>query len=371
MSLYVEDNFVAMSFADVSTGDFQCTYSKYSISAILDEISKFTPKEIVIIDTIDEKIISSIKERFDVALTEKSKPFFIENACLNLSKQFSDFSAEDYEDIVIKGCNGLLNYIIETQKTTLIHINKIDYYHTIDYLSIDINSRRNLELTETLRDKAKKGSLLWVLDKTTTAMGGRLLRKWVEQPLIQKDIIEMRQNAVEEIMNNVPLCDDIRENLRDVYDIERLAGKISSKNVNAKELLSLKNSIGNLPAIKNLLKNFNSDLLKNIYDNIDCLDDIYSLLDEAILASPSLSIKEGGIIKDGYNSTIDELRTAKSHGKQWIASLEEQERTLTGIKSLKVKYNKVFGYYIEITKSNRSEERRVGKECRSRWSPYH
>ncbi|EGO87191.1 DNA mismatch repair protein MutS, partial [Clostridium botulinum C str. Stockholm] len=132
MSLYVEDNLVAMSFADVSTGDFQCTYSKYSISSILDEISKFTPKEIVIVDTIDEKIISSIKERFDVALTEKSQPFFIENACLNLSKQFSDFSAEDYEDIVIKGCNGLLNYIIETQKTTLIHINKIDYYHTID-----------------------------------------------------------------------------------------------------------------------------------------------------------------------------------------------------------------------------------------------
>ncbi|KEI04434.1 DNA mismatch repair protein MutS [Clostridium botulinum] len=352
MSLYVEDNLVAMSFADVSTGDFQCTYSKYSISAILDEISKFIPKEIVVLDTIDEKVISSIRERFDVALTEKSETFFIENACLNLSKQFADFNTEDYEDIVIKGCNGLLNYIIETQKTTLIHINKIDYYHTVDYLSIDINSRRNLELTETLRDKAKKGSLLWVLDKTATAMGGRLLRKWVEQPLIQKNIIEMRQNAVEEIMNNIPLCDDVRENLRDVYDIERLAGKISSKNVNAKELLSLKNSIGNLPAIKSLLKNFNSDLLKNIYDKLDCLEDIYSLLDNAILASPSLSIKEGGIIKDGYNNTIDELRMAKSHGKQWIASLEEQERTLTGIKSLKVKYNKVFGYYIEITKSN-------------------
>ena len=352
MSLYLENELVCMAFADVSTGDFQCTYVKYNESSILDEISKFMPKEIVIIDSIDDSIIKAIKERFEVSFTVKNREFFYLNASLNLKNQFPDFKEENYDDIVITGCNGLLNYIIETQKTTLIHINKLDYYETVDYLSIDINSRRNLELTETLRDKSKKGSLLWVLDKTTTAMGARLLRKWVEQPLIHKEIIENRQNAVEEILNNVPLLDDLRNNLKDVYDIERLAGKISSKNVNAKELLSLKNSIGNLPMIKKIIENYNSDLLKNIYSNLDCLEDLYSLLDKSILPSPALSIKEGGIIKDGYNKTIDELRMAKSHGTEWIASLEEQERNITGIKSLKVKYNKVFGYYIEITKSN-------------------
>ncbi|MEL7597721.1 MAG: DNA mismatch repair protein MutS, partial [Clostridiaceae bacterium] len=213
-------------------------------------------------------------------------------------------------------------------------------------------SRKNLELTETLREKTKKGSLLWVIDKTNTAMGGRLLRKWLEQPLIHKKLIDNRLNSVEEIINNQYLYEDLKEQLRDIYDIERLVGKISSKSVNAKELVSLKNSIEKLPKVKEILKNFNSELLTGLHNNLDCLEDIYELLNKSILDNPALSVKEGGIIKDGYNQEIDQLREAKAHGKEWIANLENREKEETQIKSLKIRYNKVFGYYIEITKSN-------------------
>ncbi|MGY0372045.1 DNA mismatch repair protein MutS [Clostridium sp. JNZ J1-5] len=352
MSLYIENDSSSLCFADVSTGDFQCTSVKYDISLILDEISKFIPKEIIICENFDEVLLDSINERFEISITRKPNSFFTDNAIENLKNQFPNFKIDDYEDVAVKSCNGLLNYIIETQKIFLVHINNIEYYNTIDYLSIDINSRRNLELTETLRDKSKKGSLLGVIDKTNTAMGARLLRKWLEQPLIQKEAIQGRLDSVEEIMSNLSLYEDIKIHLKDVYDIERLVGKISSKNVNAKELLSLKKSIENIPYIKNILSNFNSELLRYIYTNLDCLEDICDILNKAILESPALSIREGGIIKDGYNSTIDELRAAKSNGKQWIAALEQREKDVTGIKSLKVGYNKVFGYYIEVTKSN-------------------
>lgn len=352
MSLYQEANSLALAFADISTGDFQCTTFNYNINSVLDEISKFLPKEIITTDSTNKKIIDSINERFQVAFTMRSNEYFNENAIENFKKQFQNFDSGAVENVVIKCCNGLLNYIFETQKLVLPHINKIDYYDSVDYLSMDINSRRNLELTETLRDKSKKGSLLWVIDKTVTAMGARLLRKWVEQPLIDKEQIDSRLDAVEEIIENRPLYDDIKNCLKDIYDIERLVGKISSKSVNAKELLSLKNSIEKLPSIKNLLSNFNSSLIRNIYENLDCLEDVYTLLDKSILETPSISLKDGDIIKSGYNKTIDELRYAKSNGKQWIASLEEEERKITGIKSLKIGYNKVFGYYIEITKSN-------------------
>lgn len=352
MSLYVENNIASMSFADISTGEFQCTYANYDISIILDEISKYIPKEIIIQENIDNKLLLSIKERFEVSFTRRSNEYYINNAIENLKKQFMNFDEKSFNHILTSGINGLLNYIIETQKRVLTHIDTVEYYDIIDYLSIDINSRKNLELTETLREKTKKGSLLWVIDKTNTAMGGRLLRKWIEQPLIHKKLIDNRLNSVEEIINNQYLYEDLKEQLRDIYDIERLVGKISSKSVNAKELISLKNSIQKLPKVKEILKNFNSELLVGIYNNLDCLEDIYDLLNNSILDNPALSVKEGGIIKHGYNQEIDELREAKAHGKEWIASLENREREETQIKSLKIRYNKVFGYYIEITKSN-------------------
>lgn len=352
MSLYVENNIATMSFADISTGEFQCTYANFDISIILDEISKYIPKEIIIQENIDNKLLLSIKERFEVSFTKRSNKYYIDNAVENLKKQFANFDEKNFNHVLTKGINGLLNYIIETQKRVLTHIDTIEYYDIIDYLSIDINSRKNLELTETLREKAKKGSLLWVIDKTNTAMGGRLLRKWLEQPLIHKKLIDNRLNSVEEIINNQYLYEDLKDQLRDIYDIERLVGKISSKSVNAKELISLKNSIEKLPKVKEILKNFNSELLVGIHNNLDCLEDIYELLNKSILDNPALSVKEGGIINDGYNQEIDQLRAAKAHGKEWIANLENREREETQIKSLKIRYNKVFGYYIEITKSN-------------------
>lgn len=221
-------------------------------------------------------------------------------------------------------------------------------------MTIDLSSRRNLELTENLREKSKKGSLLWVLDKTETSMGSRMLRRWIEEPLVNKEKITLRLNAVEELFNDLSLNDSLKEALHDIYDIERILGKISNKNANAKDLIALKTSIGKIPNVKGIIENCTSSLLKNYYNNLDDLRDIYELLEKSIKEDPSLTLKDGDLIKDGFNSEIDELRLAKTNGKDWISSLENREREFTGIKSLKVGFNKVFGYYIEISKANYS-----------------
>ncbi|KHD38130.1 DNA mismatch repair protein MutS [Clostridium acetobutylicum] len=352
MSLFIHDKVSAMCFADISTGEFNLTETELDFEIILNEISKFSPKELVLQENLDDKLVDKIKERFDVVYNRFSNEYFKEHRNENLKAQFSNYAEVNMTEGLKSCANGLIKYIIDTQKTALTHIDELQKYEIVDFLSIDINSRRNLELTETLKDKSKKGSLLWVLDKTSTAMGGRQIRKWIERPLIDDEKINLRLDAVEEMLTNVSYNEDLKELLKQVYDIERLAGKISSKSVNAKEMISLRGSIEKLPAIKKLIKNFNSELLVNMENALDDLGDIYKLLYESINDNPSLSIKEGNIIKEGYNKDIDELRLAKSHGKQWIASLENTEREVTGIKSLKVSYNKVFGYYIEITKSN-------------------
>ncbi|NGT27024.1 DNA mismatch repair protein MutS, partial [Clostridium perfringens] len=224
----------------------------------------------------------------------------------------------------------------------------------VDFMTIDLSSRRNLELTENLREKSKKGSLLWVLDKTETSMGSRMLRRWIEEPLVNKEKITLRLNAVEELFNDLSLNDSLKEALHDIYDIERILGKISNKNANAKDLIALKTSIGKIPNVKGIIENCTSSLLKNYHHNLDDLRDIYELLEKSIKEDPSLTLKDGDLIKDGFNSEIDELRLAKTNGKDWISSLENREREFTGIKSLKVGFNKVFGYYIEISKANYS-----------------
>ena len=221
-------------------------------------------------------------------------------------------------------------------------------------MTIDLSSRRNLELTENLREKSKKGSLLWVLDKTETSMGSRMLRRWIEEPLVNKEKITLRLNAVEELFNDLSLNDSLKEALHDIYDIERILGKISNKNANAKDLIALKTSIGKIPNVKGIIENCTSSLLKNYHHNLDDLRDIYDLLEKSIKEDPSLTLKDGDLIKDGFNGEIDELRLAKTNGKDWISSLENREREFTGIKSLKVGFNKVFGYYIEISKANYS-----------------
>jgi DNA mismatch repair protein MutS len=356
MSIYIDSkiDYVGISIVDISTGEFYCTYSRFQPSVLIDELSKFSPKEILIQNQIDDNILNLIKERYNILYTKKEDEFFTTKALEKMQEQFLNCNFKEFHISMVYAGNGLLSYIIETQKQNLCNINSIEYYDILEYLNIDINSRRNLELTETLRDKSKKGSLLWVLDKTSTAMGGRQLRKWVEQPLIKRIDIEARLNAVEELSQNLLLHEDLKAELSSIYDIERIVGKVASKSVNAKELLALKNSLGKIPYIKEPLKEANSSMLKQIHENLDELRELYSLLDLSILDNPALSVKEGNLIKDGYNNDIDVLREAKAHGKEWIASLESKEKEATGIKSLKVGYNKVFGYYIEITNANRS-----------------
>ncbi|MGV8984186.1 DNA mismatch repair protein MutS, partial [Clostridium sp.] len=354
MSIYVDkkDDFCGLCFCDVSTGEFTCTDTRLNLVNILDEISKFSPKEIIVSEDISSEMLVAIKERFNVSYSSYQNDFFIMKDDTLLKKQFHNYSEKTLSQTLLRSISGLLSYIIDTQKNSLSHIDTIEYYDILDYVSLDANSRRNLELTETLRDKTKKGSLLWVLDRTNTAMGARRLRKWLDQPLINKSLIEERLEAVEELKNNISFHEDLKDVLTDIYDIERLVGKISSKNVNAKELISLKNSIEKIPKLKIILTGLNSKLMKKIYLDLDDLKDIYDTLDKSIIESPAISIKEGNIIKAGLNSEIDELRLAKAHGKEWIATLENDEKGITGIRSLKVGYNRVFGYYIEITKAN-------------------
>ncbi|MGH4119887.1 DNA mismatch repair protein MutS [Clostridium sp.] len=354
MSIYVdkETDFCGLCFCDVSTGEFGCTDTKLSIVTILDEISKFNPKEIIVSEDVTEEMLLLLKEKFSVSYSSFPNNYFITEDYTLINNQFHNFCEDTLSGTLLNSISGLLTYIIDTQKNSLSHIDTIEYYDILDYVCLDENSRRNLELTETLRDKTKKGSLLWVLDRTNTAMGARRLRKWLDQPLINKKSIEERLEAVEELKDNVSFHEDLKDVLVDIYDVERLVGKISSKNVNAKEMISLKNSIEKIPKVKSILAILNSKLMKKIYSGLDDLQDIYNILDKSIIESPAISIKDGNIIKDGYNSEIDELRLAKTHGKEWIATLENDERKVTGIKSLKVGYNRVFGYYIEITKSN-------------------
>ncbi|QXE17450.1 DNA mismatch repair protein MutS [Clostridium sp. 001] len=352
--LYIDTqtNISALCFADVSTGEFNCTDTPFNLSTILDEISKYSPSELVIQNIISIDILNKMKDIFNGSFTKLDESYFADETKNMLEDQFENFAGEDYSNEIIKCCGSLLKYIRETQKNDLSHINKFSYYNIVDYLTIDGNSRRNLEITESLRENSKKGSLLWVIDKTNTSMGGRQLRRWLEQPLINKIKIEERLDSVEEILNNISYHEDLKEALKNIYDIERLVGKISSKSVNAKELNFLKNSIEKIPEVKSILSNFHTKLLKDMYENLDELKDIYALLDKSILDNPAISLKEGNIIKKGYNSDIDELKEIKAHGKEWIASLENSERDVTKIKSLKIGYNKVFGYYIEVTKSN-------------------
>ncbi len=353
MGLYISENLSSVCFCDISTGEFYCSDFNYDINIIIDEISKFNPKELVISNMVSEEILKEIRERFEVSISRFDEDFFSTEE-EKLQNQFKNYEELQFSESLVRGCNGLLNYIVETQKVTLSNIDTIEIYNIFDYLVIDGNSRRNLEITESLRDKTKRGSLLSVLDKTSTAMGARRLRKWIEQPLVDKKEIELRQNAIEELIKNISLQEDLDDALNDIYDIERLVGKISSKSINAKELLALKNSIEKIPRIKDLLSSFSEDLLIDIEKNLDNLKDIYELLHCSISESPAISVKEGNIIKEGYNEEIDELRNSKKWGKQWIANLESNEKKSTGIKSLKIGYNKVFGYFIEVTKSNLS-----------------
>ena len=364
MCIYKNGIYFGLTVCDITTGDFRTTEIKENnnFSMLLDEISKYSPAELVVnqlmFDSKEE--IDKIKERFEIYITKLEENLFTEDY-EKLSEKYKIVDDDDNEVanldsyiLAVAATNALLAYLLETQKNNLDHINKLVIYNTTKYMALDINARRNLEITEKLRDKSKKGTLLWVLDKSCTSMGGRLIRRWLNNPLLNVKQINKRLDAVQELKDNIILRGDIAESLKKVYDIERLASKISYGSANGRDLISLKNSAKQLPEIKKILSNANSELLKELHKNLDTLKDVYDIINKTIVEEPPISVKEGGLIKKGYNSEIDQLKEATTEGKNWIIQLEVREREQTGIKGLKVGFNKVFGYYIEVTKSNMS-----------------
>ncbi len=363
MAIYKNGIYFGMSVCDVSTGDFRMTQIKETnnFAMLLDEISRYAPSEIVVNELMFNSTseISKIKERFETYIS-KAEGFSqnikdIQSRCHIVEEDDVEIGKLDDYILAITAANGLMAYLIDTQKNELEYLNKIVLYSTSKYMSLDINARRNLEITEKLRDKTKKGTLLWVLDKTATSMGGRLLRRWLNDPLIDECQINRRLESVKELKEDIILRGDVIEALKKVYDIERLASKISYGSANGRDLISLKNSASQLPYVKNILGKAKSPMLQELYSGLDELQDIYELIDKAIVDEPPMSVKEGGLIKLGYDEEISRLKTATTEGKNWIIKLEAEEREKTGIKGLKVGFNKVFGYYIEVTKSNLSQ----------------
>ena len=366
MSIYKTGIYFGISICDISTGEFYSAEIKdqQNFPLLLDELARYNPSELVINSMMAEcqEEMSKIRERFDCYITRFQDKFFDNKIdTLNLRFNIVDTSNKKIENLKektlsIPPINALLAYIEQTQMTTLDHLNKITIYQISKYMSLDINARRNLEITEKMRDKSKKGTLLWVLDKTSTSMGGRMLRRWLNDPLIDTLEINNRLNAVKTLKDDMILRGDITESLKKVYDIERLAGKMAYGNANARDMITLKNSLEKLPKLKQTLANIKeSIMLEEIYQNIDELKDIHDLIEKAIVDDPPMTIKDGGIIKIGYNEEIDKLKTATTEGKNWIVNLEAEEREKTGIKNLKVGFNKVFGYFIEVTKSYLSQ----------------
>ena len=357
MGIVYMDGIYGISTADISTGDFMVTEVD-SERELFDEINKFSPSEIICNNALYMSGVDmdELKNRYQVVITALDSRFFGEESCRRILMEHFKVGAlvglglEDYATGII-AAGAVMQYIYETQKSTLEHITTVTPYSTGQYMVIDTSTRRNLELVETMREKQKRGTLLWVLDKTKTAMGARLLRACIEQPLIHRDEIIRRQNAVEELNMNYISREEICEYLNPIYDLERLIGRISYKTANPRDLIAFRSSLEMLPYIKRILGEFNSELLAEFGRELDPLQDIFRLIGDAIVEEPPITVREGGIIKDGYNQEADKLRQAKTEGKNWLAELEAREKEKTGIKTLKVKFNKVFGYYFEVTNS--------------------
>lgn len=357
--VYMADRY-GVSISDITTGDYFVTELD-SARKLMDEITKFSPKEIICNHSfyVSGMDIDDLKNRLGITVYSLESWYFDDELCKrSLMDHFKLNSLEglglaDYDCGVI-AAGAILQYLTETQKTSLANLTTLTPYVTGKFMIIDSSTRRNLELCETLREKQKRGSLLWVLDKTKTAMGARMLRSFIEQPLIDKTEINSRLDAIEELNQNAISREEIREYLNPVYDLERLISKISYKSANPRDLIAFKSSLSMLPHIKYLLGDFKKELLTDIYEQMDELTDLCDLIDTSIMDEPPITIKEGGIIKEGCNEEIDKLRHAKTEGKTWLAELESKERDKTGIRNLKIKFNKVFGYYLEVTNSNKN-----------------
>lgn len=358
MSLYFGKDGTGVSVCDVSTGEFLTTEIKDAHDGkVIDVVAKFNPSEILV--NRKNSLTESISSVFDKKCEEYYEwAYERSGADMRLCNHFGvlNLSGFGLEDAALGVCasGALIEYLNETQKNNLSNIRSIKLYSEQNYMILDMASRRNLELTRTMRDKSKKGSLLWVLDKTRTAGGARLIRRWLEQPLIDPAEINKRLDGVEAFKNNVIDREELKEYLAAIYDIERIMSKVVYATANARDLCSLKSSFENLPHIKGLLGAFPSEYIRELSENMDVLEDIYELLDKSIHSDPVFSLREGGIIKDGYNSEVDKLRDALENGEDWVKRVENEEREKTGIKNLRIKYNKVFGYFIEVTNSYRN-----------------
>lgn len=352
-------NNIGIAIADVTTGDFYMTEVD-GLSKLMDELYKYMPTEIICNDALMMSGIDveDLKKRLKIAVYPLEPWYFDEDGCRKcLMEHFrvntlAGLGLEDFPS-GLTASGVLMQYLLETQKTQLTHITHITPYLASRYMLLDSSTRRNLELTETLREKQKRGSLLWVLDKTKTAMEARQLRTDIEQPLINMEDINDRLDTIEQLGKNTVSRDEIREYLNPIYDMERLLGRVSYKSANPRDLISFANSMEMLPHIKTVLKDFDAKLLQEIDRQIDGLEDLFQLIKDSICEEPPVTIREGGIIKEGFDEDIDRLRKAKTEGKNWLAQLEETDRERTGIKGLKIKYNKVFGYYFEVTNSFR------------------
>ncbi len=354
-------NFFGIAMADISTGDFFVT-EVGDLRALLDEINRVMPSELICNEAffMSGVDIDDLKNRLSVALSSLENYYFDDGRCRNILQEhfrvgkLEGLGIAEYETGVI-AAGALMQYLYETQKNDVAQLTSIHPYQTGRYMVIDTSTRRNLELTETLREKNKRGSLLWVLDKTCTAMGARLLRGYIEQPLIDRQEILCRQDALEELNQNYMLREELAEYLNPIYDLERLTSRIVNQTANPRDLISFKNSLSMLPHIKDLLKEFQCGLLKETCEELDDLSDLFTLIETSIIEEPPITVREGGLIKEGFDEQADQYRKAKTEGKGWLAQLETEEKEKTGIKNLRIKYNKVFGYYLEVTNSFKNQ----------------
>jgi DNA mismatch repair protein MutS len=341
---YFEDETFGFAYNDLSTGETKVTMLNSGIDEVLNELSISGAKELIIARDFNEDWQRKMKERTVLTIS-------FEEDCSS-KDNYKHLLEEISQDKLRQTTSRLFNYLYRTQKRSLDHLQKISIYQTNQYMKIDYFSKRNLELTETIRSKGKKGSLLWLLDETKTAMGGRLLKQWIDRPLVNEKEIIRRQSLVETFISAFFEREELREKLKEVYDLERLAGRVAFGNVNARDLVQLRRSLLQIPNLKELLNRLSNNEAEMLSKKLDACEEVVDLLERAIVENPPLSIKDGNMIKDGYHEQLDQYRDATRNGKTWIAQLERQEREKTGIKSLKVGYNRVFGYYIEVTRAN-------------------
>lgn len=332
------------AYCDLSTGELKSTVLSADINKLVNELTTLSAKELIIDSENQDVLPENLKEELGLTLS-------IEESA-TIPSSYKQLLGEVHETDEQKAISKLITYLAGTQKRDLEHLQQAVHYETSHFMKMDYYSKRNLELSESNRGKGKQGTLLWLLDHTKTAMGGRLLKQWIDRPLINKETIMQRQTDVEAFMNAFFERMDLVEQLKNVYDLERLSGRVAYGNVNARDLIQLRNSLYQIPKIKAILETIPSSSLKELSSKLDPCEELMSILEQAIIDSPPISIREGGIIKDGFHEMLDKYRDASRNGKSWIAELESKERKITGIKSLKVGFNRVFGYYIEVTRAN-------------------